>query len=166
MFCLFYEECGDNWNYFYVNAPENCHKVNEGMREFLREFEIEHSDINDICYVQGDQWYIQGHATCIAAYPEGHAIPCPSHDLVCGQDIGGVSYYGDVLKQLALVRDTILTPRYLHTSCPNPAQNIITKQTCGWYAKTRGASCVDSVFQGNFTFYVILKLMGSDFVVF
>ena len=49
---------------------KNCHMVNEGMREFLREFEIEHSDINDICYVQGDQWYIQGHETCIGAYPE------------------------------------------------------------------------------------------------
>ena len=67
---LFCKECGDNWDYSYVNPPENCHKVNEVMREFLREFEIENSDIADICYVQGDQWYIQGHETCIGAYPE------------------------------------------------------------------------------------------------
>jgi hypothetical protein len=40
------------------------------MREFLREYEIENSDIADICFVQGDQWYIQGHETCIGAYPE------------------------------------------------------------------------------------------------
>ena len=51
--------------------------------------------------------------------------------------------------QLALVRDTILTPRYLHTACPNPSRNTIEKQICGWYIKTSGASCVDSVFQGN-----------------
>ena len=69
-FNLFREDCGDNWDYSYVNPPENCHKVNEVMREFLREYEIENSDIADICFVQGDQWYIQGHETCIGAYPE------------------------------------------------------------------------------------------------
>jgi hypothetical protein len=95
---------------------------------------------------------------------QGHAIPCPSDDVVCGQDISGVSYYGDVLVQLALVRDTILTPRYLHTACPNPSRNTIEKQTCGWYTKTRGASCVDSVFQGNFfniTFTHLMTTLGK-----
>jgi hypothetical protein len=76
--------------------------------------------------------YIQGHYTCIGAYPEGHYIECNDEDVVCAQIEDGVHYYGDVLTQLDLIIAQITSPRYMHSDCPNPERNTIEPVSCNW----------------------------------
>ena len=51
-----HEDCGEGWDMTYMTAPSNCHRVNIAMRDYLNHYEIEETDIDDICYVDHDQW--------------------------------------------------------------------------------------------------------------
>ena len=51
-----HEGCGEGWDMTYMTPPSNCHRVNTAMRDYLNHYNIEEADIDDICYVDHDQW--------------------------------------------------------------------------------------------------------------
>jgi hypothetical protein len=140
--------CGEGWDFTYVAAPENCHRVNRAMRDFLKHNNIDDPEVDDICYVENDQWYVEGHRTCIGAYPEGHYVECNGDNLVCAQTIGTATFYGDVLLQLGKVLDVLESPRYLHEDCPNTSDKAIERLKCRYRKLYRKQYCDDSIFIG------------------
>ena len=75
-------------------------------------------------------------------------MECDSDNLVCAQVNGNAHYYGDILLQLDLVIDQMAVPINMHSDCPNPERNTITKTTCGWQTMYAEQYCKDSISKG------------------
>ena len=65
-----HENCGVGWNVNFQIPPLHCHRLATPHREYLFHNGISETDIDEVCYVNKDQWYIFGHESCVGAFPE------------------------------------------------------------------------------------------------
>ena len=108
--------------------------------------------------------YIQGHRTCIGAYPEGHYVECDSSARVCASEENEVTYYGSILDQLDLVIEQMNLPRHMHINCPTSSEDTIAAPQCNWMIAFGREYC-DVIFHLNLQ-YLLYQNISTNLLSF